>query len=153
MKSVILFLGALVYSICADAQSALVVHQKTGEKVYYAMSEKPYFVYSDKGVTIKTEKISVEYSFSKIAKLTFDDMANGIDDVSVSEANVNVSDESIIITGLSAKENVSVYSVNGSLVNAVDADANGTAILDASVLPSGMLVVKSKNVSFKYLKK
>ena len=153
MKSVVLLLGALFFSLCADAQSALVVHQKTGEKVYYAMSEKPYFIYSDKGVTIKTKKASVEYSFSKIAKLTFDDMANGIDDVSMADANVNISEESIVITGLSAKESVSVYGVNGSLVNAFNADVNGTAILEASALPSGMLVVKSKNVSFKYLKK
>ena len=153
MKSVVLLLGALFISLCADAQSALVVHQKTGEKVYYAMSEKPYFVYSDKGVTIKTKKASVEYSFSKIAKLTFDDMANGIDVVSVADANVNIGEESIVITGLSAKESVCVYGVNGSLVNAFKADANGTAILEASALPSGMLVVKSKNVSFKYLKK
>lgn len=55
----------------------------------------------------------------------------------------------VTINALNANEMVSIYSANGTNVAEVSADANGVAVIDLSSMPKGVVIIKSKDASFK----
>ena len=60
----------------------------------------------------------------------------------------------IIVSGLKAKESVSVYSIGGSKMGESSADNDGCASVDISSSVSGVYVISTgSGVSFKLLKK
>ena len=55
------------------------------------------------------------------------------------------------MSGLRAGDVVRIYRVNGTLVKAVKADAQGHAALELSQLPNGIFIIKTPTNSIKII--
>ena len=152
-KRLLLLLLLLSSATSLLAQTALVVHQKSGEVVYFSFSEQPKATYSGTNLVLTTTKTTVEYPIANLLKFTFGDMADGIEDVTDAKADVKIDNDAIIITGTKVSADVSVFNVSGVKVCTKKADADGNAAISTSNLPNGVYVVKSNNVTFKFIKK
>lgn len=135
------------------AQTALIVHQKSGEVVYYSFSEQPKVTYSGTDLVLTTSKTKVEYPLANLLKFTFGDMANGVEDVMESKAEVKLGNGAIALTGAKPSSVVSIYNASGMLINSQTVDENGNAYLSSSNLAEGIYIIKSDNVTFKFMKK
>lgn len=135
-----------------SAQTALVVMQKTGGSVYYSFNDNPKVMFSGENMIISTSKSVVEYPIANLFSFSFDDMANGVLDIKSNGANIKMTDDMLVVTGISANEVVSVYDAKGAKVSSAKAE-NGTISISLGNLPNGVYVVKSKNVSYKIVRK
>ena len=74
MKKLILSLLVLFAATTTWAETALVVHQKSGGTVMYAFREKPVVTYSESYLVISVEGAQVSYPLSDMQKFTFADV-------------------------------------------------------------------------------
>lgn len=135
------------------AQTALIVHLKSGEVVYYSFSEQPKVTYSGTDLLLTTTKTKVEYPLANLQKFTFGDMANGIGDVLINKAEMKLENGAIVVTNAKPSSVVSIYNASGMLAKSHVVDENGNAYISSSNLKEGIYIIKSDNVTFKFIKK
>lgn len=152
LKTILLLLLLVGGSTSVSAQTALVVMQKSGGSVYYSFDDNPKVMFSGDNMVISTSKTVVEYPIANLFSFSFDDMANGILDINSDCANVKLTDNMIVVTGLADNDVVSLYDVKGAKV-ASSKSVGGVVSLSIGNLPKGVYVVKSKNVSYKIVRK
>ena len=154
MQKKVLFLLLLLMTNTAPifAQTALVVKQKSGGSVYYSFDDNPKVVFSGENVVVSTNKKVVEYPIDSLSSFSFGDMSDGVLDINANGANVKLTDNMIVVTGLSVGEVVDLYDVKGMKIAAATA-SNGFATISLHNLPNGVYIVKSQNVTYKIIKK
>lgn len=136
------------------AQTALIVHQKSGEVVYYSFSEQPKVTYLGTNLVITTSKTKVEYPLANLLKFSFGDMANSVGAVaSESKTEVRLDNGAIAVTGAKPSSVLAIYNTNGMLINSHIVDENGNAYIFISNLTKGIYIIKSDNITFKFIKK
>lgn len=153
LKKLLLLFLLICGSTKLLAQTALVVHQKSGEVVYYSFSEQPKVKYEGADLVLTTSKTEVKYPLRNLSRFTFGDMASGIDDMPVTKADVKVNNGTIAVTGAKPSSTISIFNINGTLVTNLQANEEGDMQYNTSALPTGVYVVKSENVTFKFIKK
>lgn len=150
-----LFLSLLLLIGCVasvSAQTALVVMQKSGGSMYYSFNDNPKAMFSGDNLIISTSKTVVEYPIANLFSFSFDEMANGVLDINTNGANVKLTDNMIVVTGLANNEIVSIVDAKGVKVASAKAE-NGVATISLGNLPNGVYMVKSKKVSYKIVRK
>lgn len=152
-KKLFLSLLLLIGSVASvSAQTALVVMQKSGGSMYYSFNDNPKAMFSGDNLIISTSKTVVEYPIANLFSFSFDEMANGILDINTNGANVKLTDNMIVVTGLANNEIVSIVDAKGVKVASAKAE-NGVATISLGNLPNGVYMVKSKKVSYKIVRK
>ena len=76
MKKVFLLFLTFMAVIASHAQTALIVHQKSGGTVEFAFYEKPVVTYSDGYLVISVAEASVSYPLSDVQKFTFGNVSD-----------------------------------------------------------------------------
>ena len=139
MKKVIFSLLTLIAATASWADTALIVHQKSGGTVEYAFSEKPVVTYSNGNLVISVPGASVEYPLSNMEKFTFGEVTDMVTRIT---APVDV-----------APQPTYIYNVSGVLMRTFQPGENGITPASLDGLPAGTYVIKNGKTSYKVAKK
>lgn len=121
------------------ADTALIVHQKSGGTVEFAFSEKPVVTYSEGYLIINVTEAQVSYPLSNMHKFTFGELSENYTRITA-PAEV-------------APQPTYIYNVSGILMRTLQPtdDKSTPATLDG--LPSGTYIIKNGKTSYKISKK
>ena len=139
MKKVIFSLLTPIAATASWADTALIVHQKSGGTVEYAFSEKPVVTYSNGNLVISVPGASVEYPLSNMEKFTFGEVSDMVTRI---KAPVDV-----------APQPTYIYNVSGVLMRTFQPGEDGTTPATLDGLPAGTYVIKNGKTSYKVAKK
>ena len=140
MKKVIFSLLTLFAATASWAETALIVHQKSGGTVMYAFSEKPVVTYSEGYLNISVEGAQVSYPLSDMKKFTFDEVEE--DQITLITAPVDV-----------APQPTYIYSIDGKLMRTLKPSEDGTTSASVEGLPNGTYIIKNGKTTYKVLKR
>ena len=130
---------ALVAAAAPRADTALIVHQKSGGTVEFAFSEKPVVTYSDGCLVVSVQGASVKYPLSNMQKFTFGE----------------VSDQwtRIVAPADQKPQPTYIYNVGGVLLRTLQPSADGSTSASLDGLPAGTYIIKNGTTSYKTIKK
>ena len=140
MKKFILSLLTIFAATASWADTALIVHQKSGGVVNYAFREKPVVTYSEGYLIITAVDAKVSYPLSDMQKFTFGDVEE--DQITRITAPVDV-----------APQPTFIYTIDGKLVRTLQPSDDGTTPANIDGLPAGTYVIKNGKTTYKVLKK
>ena len=140
MKKVIFCLLTLFAATASWAETALIVHQKSGGTVQYAFREKPVVTYSDGYLIISASEASVSYPLSNMQKFTFGDVEE--DQITRITAPADV-----------APQPTFIYSIDGKLMRTLQPSEDGTTSASVEGLPTGTYIIKNGKTTYKVVKK
>lgn len=140
MKKIIFSLLTLFVATASWAETALIVHQKSGGTVMYSFSEKPVVTYSEGYLIISVEGAQVSYPLSDMKKFTFDDVDE--DQITLITAPADV-----------APQPTYIYSVDGKLMRTLKPSEDGTTSASVEGLPNGAYIIKNGKTTYKVLKR
>ena len=139
MKKLLLLLLTFAAASISWAETALIVHQKSGGTVEFAFSEKPVVTYSDGYLVISVTEAQVSYPLSDMHKFTFGELSENYTRI-IAPAEV-------------APQPTYIYSVGGILVRTLHPtdDKSTPATLDG--LPTGTYIIKNGKTTYKTIKR
>lgn len=138
----------------ADRGKALLVQLKNGDKQYFMLSDEPVITFADYKCQIESQELSAEFEMPLIdhAKVVDFDPAS-VDEIE-SALIVDLSNPSVVvIRGMKANGNVSLFNLSGMMLRGTSADESGTAMLEVGDFATGVYVVTSNETTFKIYKK
>lgn len=158
LRTFLMILGLLgLGAVSAEAQSTvkgIVIETATGERTEYALTETPKLTYDGNTVTLTTTKVCVDFTATDIVKVVLTDIsATDINDVESKPEQVQLLNEEVRMSGLSAGETVSIYNVSGTLISTCQASSNGDLTITLSDLQRGVYIIKANHQSFKVMRK
>ena len=125
------------------ADTALIVHQKSGGTVEYAFSEKPVVTYqyvkNCPYLVISAAEASVMYPMSNMHKFTFGEVSDQVTRIKAP-------------TGTTPQP-THIYNVNGILMRTLQPSEDGSTPASIDGLPAGTYIIKNGNTSYKITKK
>lgn len=123
----------LTCGLAAMAQQTLNIHTTTRGVVSFAFASKPEVTFpSTTMLTVTSETMTVEFPCEEIEKITFSDVADGV--------------ESLVVRD--GADRVLIYDLSGKLVHQAQAK-QGRVTVDLSTLRSGVYVVKDGKRTYK----
>lgn len=133
MKQKLIFLLLMtVTAIGAQAQTKMILHQKSGGDIEIAFSDKPVATFEGENMIITTTKTQFSFPISNLGETTYD------------ESGTTAIIESV--TQLSPDAGPSrVYDINGRLLKTVPAGEP----VNFGTLPQGTYIIKNNNSSYK----
>jgi len=139
-----------IIGIMADGVRFLVVNAKDGTKTTFGLAEEPKISFSNGELSIVSSIRTFSISLADIQNYAFSDESTGIDEV-IKAGNVRLENGFVVFNGLAAGSKVAVYMQDGKIMKDSKADSNGSAILDLSGLPKGILILQSNKTNIKIL--
>ena len=142
MKRLLLSLLVIVaVAATLRAQTALIVHQKSGGTIEFAFSEKPVVIYSEGYLVISVQDglASVSYPLSDMQKFTFGELS--------SEYTRIIAPKEV------APQSTYIYSIGGMLMRTLQTNEDGSTPANVDGLPAGTYIIKNGNTSYKITKK
>lgn len=136
-----LFFSLLVFlaGISCRAQTALIVHQKSGGTVEYAFSEKPVVTYCDGYLVISAPMASVVYPLTDMLKFTFGEVSDQV--------------TRIVAPADQKPQPTYIYNVGGILMRTIEPGNDGSTSASLDGLPAGTYIIKNGNTSYKTIKR
>ena len=126
----------LLCGMASSAQQTLNIHTTTQGIISFAFANKPEVTFPATDVLkVTSDAMTVEFPYSDIQKITFDDGETGV-------ATITVRDHA---------NQVRVYDLSGKLV-LERAAKKGVVTVNLSTLPSGVYVVKDGKRTYKVRK-
>lgn len=134
----------LLWPLCilGSDNEALCIYTKDGYRAFFYFQNKPIVVIKDDALEIITNDGAVKYPLDNFAKFTFEkDETKSIDTLQTTTYTL----KSNIIT---TNGQISVFDLSGKVV--AQSESGEISLTDA---PKGVYLIKTRNASFKYLKK
>lgn len=140
-------------AVVAKSTMHLAVCTKDGSKVLYALEEKPKITFTDTELVITTKGVEIVYALSDMNLLTYENgettgIANLYDD-----ASFKLDGNAIVFSKLKAKDIVSLYSINGTLVFKKTVSQDGEYAVSLNNIETGVYVVNVNGLTYKFMKK
>ena len=139
MKRLLLLLLTFAAASISRAETALIVHQKSGGTVEFAFREKPVVTYSEGYLVISVSEASVSYPLSDMQKFTFGELSDNYTRIT---APVEV-----------APQPTYIYNISGILVRTLQPSEDGSTPATIDGLPTGTYIIKNGNTNYKINKK
>ena len=156
LQLLLVLLLAIPSSVIAAGGSGwdFVVHLNSGTTVDYAISEKPRLTFDGKQYGLVTTQATVTYQKKDVKKFTLEEHSSVDIEKTVSEQlaaspKVNRQSGMLTITGCSPKTMVRVFHTDGRLMQSVQTDADGAAVLQTGSLNKGIYILSIGKVSIK----
>ena len=132
-----------------------------GSRYAYALDEHPVVSYSDGELLLDTHTQRVAYSAAEVRKFTFSlsdissDGENPPARVSSPESpqQFSLQQGNVYFSGCRAGSSISIYTLDGKLLQTVRADAIGNACLVTGTYPSGVYIIKTETITHKIIKR
>lgn len=154
MRKILLSFVLVLLAGAASAQSRMVVWEKGGNKVTYLLSEQPTTTFENGKLILRTNSATVSYHLENVLRYTYEGVSNQpVDGVHLlpEEAQVEIdrTGQTVTFRNLRLGSTVSLYGMNGMLLEQQRADGSATVTLSISHRPSGVYVVKTGNQTIK----
>lgn len=134
----------------------LVVWQKSGEKVYYELSEMPETTFENGMLVIRTSSnsVGIQYLQENILRYTYEGVATGVE-LMANEHSVSINHEGNTVTfeGLKEGSEVHLFASNGMLLESLRAVEGRRLILSVDQRPAGVYLVKCGSETIKLMKR
>lgn len=143
-------------NICmAETQKQhLIVHQKSGDKVYFDLQETPVTTFKDGQLVITTSSETIYYPLADVSKYTYEGISEGIDNVlAPGMIEISHNNEVVMVKGMPADAEMAIYSIDGKLLASCRAVAGKTAMLTLTPFPAGIYIVQAGGTSYKIEKR
>ena len=141
----------------ADGINSIIVWTTDGSNVRYLLEEHPKILMTSTDLVLKTISTEVFYPLSDYVKFTF-----GTKDINGTQiehlltenkAIIKITSQTVSINNLLPNESVSVYTVDGKMVDYINANADGQTSFSIADYTNGIYVIKTHDKSFKFVKK
>lgn len=110
-------------------ETHIMIWQKTGGTVSYALSAKPKIIYQGDTLLLQTENITIAYPVTNLDRITFDHTANGIAAAhqnNLPHGTITATPDGISIQGFEPSTPIYAYSLDGKIVATHRTDNNGS---------------------------
>lgn len=133
---------------------------RSGQKVSFTFAEKPVVAFSADNLAVSvggTERVS--YAYADVQRVFVeDDVVSAVGNVVANDKNQHVifrlSDNQLEVSGLAARDQLSLYATDGKLMLTAQANAEGKVTVSLSALSQGVYVVRMQSgISYKLFKK
>lgn len=160
MKSFFVFITAFLLSTLTaqavddEVITTLLVTPEGGEQIQLSLDSQPTVSFSDHEILITTETQVFSFSLASKVECTFSTEISGITlpetDPSVS---ITLHGKSVCISGLTDGCRVYICDLSGTSLYQGVADAGGSVTIDLSQFPTGIYILKSNKLSYKFIMK
>ena len=148
---IVLILAALPFvGTLADSVRFLILDAKDGSNTEFALAEEPKLSFANGELNIISSSRTFSINLSDVEKYAFSEVSTGIKDV-MKVGSLKLENGFVIFSGLSIGSKVSAYMQDGKMIKEFKADDKGSTLLDLSVLPKGILIIKSNKTSIKII--
>ena len=148
-----LMLAALpLCEVLADGVRYLVVNAKDGTMTSFALADEPKVSSNDGKLKIVSKSTTFSLSLAEVRNYAFSENPTGIAEVE-KKGNLRMENGHVVFNGLPSGSMVSAYMQDGRLAKDFKADANGTAVVDLSDLPKGIVILHSNKTDIKIINK
>lgn len=158
IKKTLILISLLACSIGNIAQTTtqrLVVWQKSGEKVYFALSEEPETTFDDGKLVIKTTKTTVYYQLENVLRYTYEGTIDAIDGPKLRPGEVifRQGADQMAFDGLADGTRLTVYALDGKQLQTKTAHGGQQTVVSLAGQPAGTYIVKIGDTTFKFVKR
>ena len=138
-----------------DATQRLVVWQKSGEKVYFDLTEEPETTFEGTQLVIKTNTTTVFYQLENVLRYTYEGTMTAIDGPKLKPGEVRFKQGSdqMAFDGLPDGTTLEVYSLDGKKLFTRQALGGQRTVLSLASHPAGTYIVKVGDATYKFLKR
>jgi hypothetical protein len=144
-----MLLSVLACGVCfADGARFLVVNSKDGTKTTFALADKPKVSFVDGELSIVSNSQTFTTNIANVKDYTFAEESTGIGKV-IKNGNLKFENGYVVFSGLTVGSKVSAYMQDGRMIKECTANANGTAFIDLSTLPKGIIILHSSKTDIK----
>jgi hypothetical protein len=144
-----MLLSVLPCGVCfADGARFLVVNSKDGTKTTFALADKPKVSFVDGELSIVSNSKKFAMNIADVKNYTFEEESTGIGKV-IKNGNTKFENGYVVFSGLTVGSKVSAYTQEGRLIKECTANENGTAFIDLSILPKGIIILHSGKTDIK----
>lgn len=136
----------------AEGVRFLVVSAKDGTKTTFALANEPKVYCKDGKLEIVNKGTTFSLNLTDLRNYAFSEKSTGIVDVDI-EGNLRMENGCVVFHGLPSGSMVSAYMQDGRMVKECKVDTNGTAVVDLSSLPKGIVILHSNKTDIKIINK
>ena len=157
MKPKIPLLLLMCFCLTAMADkpyTQLVIWAKDGNRVAYALDEKPKITFSGTDLVITSNGLEVYYTLSKMARFTYEDGSSAsVINLKDDESLLKFDEESLQFPAMKPGGRVTIYTPNGTLVFSKTVSSPAEYAFPLSSLNAGVYMVKVNGLTYKIMKR
>jgi hypothetical protein len=149
-----LLLTATLSSL-ADSQR-LVVWQKSGQKIYFDLTEEPETTFEDGNLVIRSSRTTVSYPLTSVLRYTYEGgTITDVGDVKMRPGEVRFlqNAEQMAFDGLQDGTILEVYTLDGVKIKTVKAQGGQRTVVSLADQAAGTYVVKAGEATYKFMKR
>ncbi|MBR3114410.1 MAG: T9SS type A sorting domain-containing protein [Bacteroidaceae bacterium] len=152
---VLMLLLAATVSSLADSQR-LVVWQKSGQKVYFDLTEEPETTFEDGNLVIRSSRTTVSYPLTNVLRYTYEGgTITDVGDVKMRPGEVRFlqNAEQMAFDGLQDGTILEVYTLDGVKIKTVKAQGGQRTVVSLADQAAGTYIVKAGEATYKFMKR
>lgn len=154
MRIKITVLLLCIYHLVAIAQevpTTLIIQTKDNSFIGYSLAEEPILTFTPNELTIKTDKVTVNYPLSFILQFVYgnDSEINNIGYLPSNDQPFRIGQENLIFNSNASPMNIAIYSINGQLLFTKQTQEKDEYIFPIAELSVGVYIVKVNNMTYK----
>ena len=151
----ILLLMLAMTTWAQDATQRLVVWQKSGEKVYFDLTEEPETTFEGTQLVIKTTKTTAYYQLENVLRYTYEGTKTAIDGPKLRPGEIvfRQGADQMAFEGLSDGTRIDIYTLDGKLLKSQTARSSQQSVVSLASQPAGTYIVKVGDATYKFLKR
>ena len=134
----------------ADGVRFLAVNGKDGTTTEFALADEPKLSFANGELNIVSSSRTFSINLADVQNYAFTEESTGIAEV-LKEDKVTLENGFVVLSCLSAGSKVVIYMQDGKMVKESKADDKGSAVVDLSTLPKGVLILQSNKKSIKII--
>ncbi len=149
-----LFLLSCGVEVWAQQSSQqLVVWQKSGEKMYFDLTEEPETTFEGTQLVIKTSKTTVFYQLENVLRYTFEGPMTAIDGPKLRPGEIvfRQGADQVAFEGLTDGTRIDVYTLDGKKLKSLTARGSQQAVVSLAGQPVGTYIIKVGDATYKFL--
>ena len=133
--------------------TSLILLLKDGTTQTYELAEQPVITVVGTELKIVANHADVSIPLSDVVRYTFQKRTTGIDEVDTNQEVIDYKDGVLTLSGLEAGTPISLYTIDGRLLQAHTVADDGTFRQSLASLRQGVYVVKVNHKSYKIMKR
>jgi hypothetical protein len=133
--------------------TSLILLLKDGTTQTYELAEQPVITVVGAELKIVANHADVSIPLSDVVRYTFQKRTTGIDEVDTNQEVIDYKDGVLTLSGLEAGTPISLYTIDGRLLQAHTVADDGTYRQSLGSLRQGVYVVKVNHKSYKIMKR
>ncbi len=155
LSMMLFFLFATLAMNAQEEVQRLVVWQKSGEKVYFDLTEEPKTTFDDGKLVITTNTVQTSYKLSDIVRYTYEGHMPDINPSSITPNQVifRQGKDMMSFDGLPEGTRIELYSLDGKMLSTQQASSGKTAVVSLAAQPAGIYIVKVNDATYKFMKR